>query len=143
MTRLIVGREWPDNIPQGFRTFKCSAPGCRKMAAMKVHDPTLRHLSNDERCFCRDHGLAVFKQAQEQGYRARHNGLSPVEWPDIVTIWSSKDHYLMRRRQDAVGGWRGWEYAEIVTAADYVERACPNPWALRDGDGNFVIREGP
>lgn len=132
MRVFIVGREYPDNLPEGFRTFKCAALGCRKMATMQVRDPCLKHLhaGQDTRCFCLSHGMGVVDQTVEQ---------TGCDWYEPIIEMASTGYHLMRRRQDAYGGWKGWEYAVILTPESAAERDCPNPLALRDNDGNWLI----
>jgi hypothetical protein len=51
----------------------------------------------------------------------------------------SQDCYLYRRRLEAHGGYRGWEYAVMLTPSEAARRECPNPWALRDGEGGYLL----
>lgn len=134
--RIIVraNERNPRNIPGGFRTFKCQAPGCRRMAQMQVRTAALKHLGKQgTRCFCHEHGQAERDAAMDV--------YPPSDWPSLAPLCASDGQYLMRRRQDAFGGYRGWEYAEVVTEEDNWERQNPNPWAVRDGDGNYIIRD--
>ena len=132
MRVFVIGREFPTNIPDGFRAFKCAAAGCRKMASMKVRVASLSHLKNDTRCFCHSHGVAEAKVTMEK---------AGCHYYEAIIESASTGHYLMRRRADCHGDWKGWEYAVVLTADAVLERECPNPYALHDNDGNWVIRE--
>ena len=114
-------------VPAGFKTFKCATPGCRAKATMAVEMPhTLG--AGRARFFCNSCGHA---SAQ---YEANHCG---GNGPDCVIESAPVGLHIYRKREDSPGGWRGHVYLVALRGSDIchqIER--PNPWALRDGDGN-------
>jgi len=127
MRILIKG----ESIPMGFQTFKCASPGCRKKACIQVHDKCLAHLCEDTRCYCLAHGFDVVKRDSEDGQLCAYY--------ERIVEQASPGCCLYRKRQNAFGGWYGWEYAVMLTPADCRERQCPNPYALVDNDGNYIV----